>query len=297
MLKPSIPIYGFIFSGILSVIIIKIYLNNNKKKKLIQNEAFEYMLKRKNNFYSFIKKENIVNQNIDPIFYNLKEYNQLQTIENNKIEKEWKRRIMFETTPRGNIIMFYDVFKQGFGYYSDQTGIPYHILNLVAMKYTSIFRCIDFYMDKNSFPDKPESPLIKIYYNEEKEKKNPTPTTSYKINTKDAPFMKPKKEQSEPTKPKHTPTLIENILFKIITTVLVWFYPKKTQFSVVEILKEKSKEIPDEKPKEKTINKFIYYGKIANYSILQKTEIKTKNLKTSYENMFLSYKDYKKQIM
>lgn len=279
--KYKIPIFGLILSGIIIKTTI-VYLNYNKKKKIIKNEAFEYMLKRKNNFFYFIKKENIVNQNIDPIFYNLKEYNQLQTIENNTIEKEWKTRIMFEITPRGNIIMFYDVFKQGFGYYSDQTGIPYHILNLVAMKYTSLFRCIDFYMDKNSFPDKPESPLIKIYYGKDDEKENENPTTSYKINTKNAPFIKAKKEQQEEPKPQ----IIENRFLKIIKIIIGLFQSKKPQ------IEEPS---PKEKPKEKTINKFIYYGKIANYSILQKPEIKTKNLKTNYENMFLSYKDYKQK--
>jgi hypothetical protein len=36
---------------------------------------------------------------------------------NNNLEKKWKSRVLFESTPRGNIIMMYDTYVEAFVYY------------------------------------------------------------------------------------------------------------------------------------------------------------------------------------
>ena len=106
------------------------------------------------------------NQNIDPLFYDRAAYKKLMEEPNNFLEKEWKSRILYENTPQGNIIMYYDVYKEGFVYYSDQTSIPYKLLNIVAMKYTMTYRCIDFYIDEQFIPNNP-SFMIKFMHDEE----------------------------------------------------------------------------------------------------------------------------------
>jgi hypothetical protein len=67
--------------------------------------------------------------------------------ENNPLESRWKKNLLYESTPRGNIFMYYDVYKGGFAYYADQNCIPYSILNAMAMKYVVVYFCRDFFMD------------------------------------------------------------------------------------------------------------------------------------------------------
>jgi hypothetical protein len=86
----------------------------------------------------------------------------------NEPEKQWRRRILIENTPRGNVYMFYDLYKRAFSYYCDQAVMPYHILNAVAMKYVLTYHCLNFFVDssvvgKKTLPEK------------EPEKKRPEP--------------------------------------------------------------------------------------------------------------------------
>jgi hypothetical protein len=87
--------------------------------------------------------------NIEKVFYDSKELAEVLKTENNYVEKSWKTRIMIEYTPRGNVLMYYDAYKQAFAYYSDQTVIPYSVLNAAAMKYVSIYWCRDFFVDES----------------------------------------------------------------------------------------------------------------------------------------------------
>jgi hypothetical protein len=215
-----------------------------------------------------------LNENIDEFFYNKNNLFKMLKNETNLIEKIWKTRILYENTPRGNVIMYYDVYKFGFTYYSDQT-IPYCILNAVAMKYSIIFCCRHFFMDevttieaKNAFFPKLEnneqqenqdlekqqynfvSPLIKIYFEEEKKEE---PTEKTKIDAKEliknAPLAKLKNYK--------------------MTTV------KNSDNTTVAALPVLLK------------NKFIYLGKTMNYFILQK-QIKPQNIGLSKTSEFNS---------
>lgn len=123
-------------------------------------------------FLETFSGESEINRNIsiDESFYSKKKFQQLLIDTDNTIEKQWKTRILYESTPRGNIIMYYDVYKQGFSYYSDVTSIPYSVLNSVAMKYVLIYNCRDFFMDNQITPPDSPSPLIKIHFEEENPK-------------------------------------------------------------------------------------------------------------------------------
>ena len=100
--------------------------------------------------------------NIDPAFYDKTKYAEI-TRDNNHLETIWKTRLIYEPTPRGSLIMFYDVFRQGFAYYCDTNCVPYSVLNAAAMKYVGVFYCRDFFFDEDG-----KSPLYPIYYPEEK---------------------------------------------------------------------------------------------------------------------------------
>jgi hypothetical protein len=102
------------------------------------------------------------NTNIDPAFYDKVQYDEI-TRNNNHLETIWKSRIMYEPTPRGSVVMFYDVYRQGFAYYSDTNSIPYSVLNAAAMKYVGLFLCRDLF-----FENERKSPIYDIYYPEEK---------------------------------------------------------------------------------------------------------------------------------
>lgn len=131
----------------------------------------QYIEKNKKKFLSTFNAEvTNPNSNIEQEFYNKTDYKQICLDESNTLEKNWKRRVLFETTPRGNIIMFYDAFKMGFAYYSDVNNLRYNLLNAVAMKYVVTFCCRDFFMDDQITPKDNPSPLIKIHA-EEQEKK------------------------------------------------------------------------------------------------------------------------------
>lgn len=129
------------------------------------------------------------NNNIHPIFYQQKEYNEVMKIENNNIESLWKTRILMDYNPRGNIIMFYDPYKMGFSYYCDQNVVPYDILNAVAMKYVTMYKCYFFFMDEMLLPEK--NPL-KMHYLENKKEEitNKEPEKKENKSLKNESFVK-----------------------------------------------------------------------------------------------------------
>jgi hypothetical protein len=88
------------------------------------------------------------NEKMDPLFYDKKAYDMYMQEQNTSLEKRWKSNLLLETTSRGNVIMYYDAYKMGFAYFSDQTSISYEVMNACAMKYVETFRCYDFFVDE-----------------------------------------------------------------------------------------------------------------------------------------------------
>lgn len=129
--------------------------------KLVSELCADYIEKEKKKFLATYEtpSSDDANTSIQPIFYDTEAYKNATTTENNELEQYWQRRILFENTPRGNIIMHYDAYKLGFTYYSDIT-IPYSLLNAVAMKYVRIYKCRDFFMDTHITPESSTSPFI-----------------------------------------------------------------------------------------------------------------------------------------
>ena len=227
-----------------------------------------------------------LNSNIDPLFYKKNTYEELLEIENSELEKQWKTRILFENTSRGNIIMFFDIYKLGFSYYSDNT-IQYNILNAVAMKYVRIFNCFDYFMD-TQLNDCSPSPLIIL--------KELIDTTSQ---TKK---MDETTESSEIIKTKNSFKTYKNAFAKL---------KNYSQQPLIQSNNTKKNTI------EKTIitepetftNKFMCLGKIANFNLLKRSVKKNNSLvfskRSQFEDMLskensvqkkcMSYKDYKQK--
>ena len=147
-------------------------------------------------FFGENKSKDKWNENIDVKFYEPNELQELIISENNEFELQWKRRLLQESTPRGNIIMYYDSYKQAFAYVSDQQ-MSYDILNACAMKYVRIFRCLDFFVDLNILPFGYISPFSLLQEEMDKKEKEKIIEKKKGLGVyfdKSAPFIKPKEK-------------------------------------------------------------------------------------------------------
>jgi hypothetical protein len=240
------------------------------------------------------------NVNIDPVFYDRALLKKVWESPHNALEAQWKRRMLFESTPRGNIVMHYDAYREGFVYYSDQSSLPYCILNAVAMKYVLLFRCRDFFIDESiggtnaSYPqdlskgyetieDAVPSPMIRMLREEERAEQD-------------------KKKQSMSHLLKHKDTSSGPSPF-------VQYRSKQPDAGT-----QPTSSVPP--PPSPIKNKFVYLGKLHNWAPLlqsKKTNMtsSTKTV-TQYEDLFselnvdfvpilpskesLNYKSYKHQL-
>lgn len=256
----SIPIFYFIKRRFYSI-----SLKESKNKEISTEEKFiETALIAFNKTYKEQSNVEKYNENVDPIFFSKDEYSRTTQFQGSDLEMSWRRRIFFEFTPRGNVIMFYDLYKQGFSYYSDQY-ISYPLLNAVAMKYVILFRCRDFFIDEHIIPLSSPSRLLAFKkqeesYNLEMNENNKKVT---KIDTKTGPFAKfqsyskPGITSSITNKKKNLPRVDNN--------------KREVNFQIKELFK----------------NKFIHLGKIANLCVLNVIPKKNKmnnNTKSKLEN-------------
>jgi len=212
-----------------------LYVLNIKEEKVltIKDREKVYSENQKDRFNKILSNEKVnYNCNIEKPFYIKDEYDDIMK-EENTLEKKWKTRMLFQTTPQGNIMMYYDAYKLGFAYYSDESVVSYDVLNSCAMKYVEIYRCLDFFMDEYVMKDK-LMPLKDIHFKEEvndnEEKK--------KFSVSNNVFAKLKKNTKE----------------------------KEEKSKQEKSKQEKSKE---ENEPERLMNKFICLGKINNMKLIQ----------------------------
>lgn len=110
----------------------------------------KYIFDKKDNFIKSFENnsinwnENIINGSLD----------------SDDLKLQWKSKMLFESTPRGNILLMYDIDKNAFIYHMDSSSASYSLLNAVAMKFVLTFRCRDFFIDENIIPEGYTSPLI-----------------------------------------------------------------------------------------------------------------------------------------
>ncbi len=214
-------------------------------KPIVIDPVEEYIASRKRKLLSTYESDVNMSANIGTDVYDRKRYNDVMKDVSNDMERLWKTRILYEPTPRGPVIMYYDIYKQGFAYYSDQSGIPYNILNAVAMKYVVTFFCRDLFFDEMTITSERLSTLVKIFNEEEKKEKPKS----------DQPFAKLRNYKMDQPPSNNKTTEVERPQLK---------------------------------------NKFIFLGKIYNFTIVIKTPAinKVPNKPTGFDGMF-SYKDFK----
>lgn len=221
---------------------------------------------------TFQNTDKTFNDSIDSSFYDKNVLSKLLNEPTNDIESQWKRRVLIENTPYGNIIMLYSPYKMGFEYYSDTSSIPYSILNATSMKYCIVFFCRDFFVDNSITPDLHHSKLIPIHYMRDK------PTTNRNNN--------------------------DNILSSKS-------FAKFKNYQNINSLKKTNGivDINDKPHIEAIRNRFIYLGKTCNYSIIPKTQSKSNSMNGFYSKLLdnidnesglqqrtIDYKSFKKSI-
>lgn len=144
----------------------------------------------------FNNDSEFVNGNIHPDLYIFEKFNEI--IKEEQEEKTWKQRVLLQNTPYGNVVMFYDLFRQAFAYFSD-VHINYTTLNYCAMKYVRLFFCRDFFVDTNILPEDHVSPFNVMKKEEEKreKEKQKKKREEKKVNFDSSIFVKAKKKLEE----------------------------------------------------------------------------------------------------
>jgi|GEM_PF-6137966 len=208
------------------------------------------------------------NKNVDALFYDRKAY-EIQMLAANDLETVWRRRVLMESTPRGLVIMYFNAYKRGFTYFADQS-IPYALINAVAMKYVVLYFCRDFFIDEMETMDLILSPLIDLYEKDAFQKKPVGDKKGEKaIDIKSGPFLKSK--------------------HFVQKSQLQASSGGSNMYTNVASTGSASKSEP---MKEYVKNRFVYEGKICNYSLLQKYDI-VKAAKPSKKVSPIKYSDFK----
>lgn len=141
-----------------------------------------------------------------------------------------KHNVLFETTPVGNIIMYYDHTKSSFVYYCDKT-VPYGIINSVGRHYALKFNCEGLFFDEKTPP--PKSSMNETEEKREKEEnKKPITTIIQKPNV----YAKFKSYRSTPMEKSNEHSKTEN----------------KPSIPVIEV------------------NRYTCEGKLSNFNFLQR---------------------------
>jgi len=85
------------------------------------------------------------------VSYENKYYDKFQEMESEDLEedgvKSLKNSVLYEITPKGRIIMYYDFEKESFIYHCDTKDVPYLYLETVARKYALTYHCKKIVVD------------------------------------------------------------------------------------------------------------------------------------------------------
>ena len=140
--------------------------------------------------------------NINETIYDKDTYNEVLKDSNNTLEPYWKSNILMDTLYRDDdvpvlTVMYYDIYKQGFGYIADDNKLSYKALNAMAMKYVKTFHCMDFYFDEKSLTsNNKELPLLKsVFLDDDKKEKTNTNDANETNNDDVFAKLKPKNKK------------------------------------------------------------------------------------------------------
>jgi len=98
-----------------------------------------------------INSDNKEKELTDEEIYINKYYDKFNSLMSHDIEedrvKDLKKSVLFEDTPRGRVILYYDFEKESFVYYCDTKDIPYSFLETATRKYVTINNCKKIMVD------------------------------------------------------------------------------------------------------------------------------------------------------
>ena len=121
------------------------------------NPMTEFINKENARFSSWVGSSPTIDTdtNIDAVFFDdsATGFRDAVSVRDNEIERKWRTRVLWVMTPRGNVAMFYDAFKEAFAYYADTNAMPYPLLNALAMRYVRTFQCLSFFVDEQSIAE------------------------------------------------------------------------------------------------------------------------------------------------
>ena len=172
-----------------------------------------------------------------------------------------KNNILFENTPNGNVLMFYDSNRTSFIYYAD-TAIPYRYLETVARKYVTTYFCLHIYVDMKK---EIEEAAKKIH--DKKEELERIELEKIELEKQERENKEQKDDRKDRTEER------KNVFAKLKNyntgsntvvkgTKLAETNPNRSAVSTVTSTKEYILK--------ENANRFSYEGKIVNYSLLNK---------------------------
>jgi hypothetical protein len=180
---------------------------------------------------------------------------------------------IIEHTPLGNLLMVYDIERETFKYYSDNS-IPYRYLEVTGRKYVKQFSCRPIFVDMEE-----ELKLAEERWEKEQKEKE-----------------EEKRMKEESLKNKKPIQEKKNVFAKFKT------YNKEAGTGHVNIGAPTNNNIPNKKLTEQQenekillkekANRYTYEGKFANFSFIKKIDKKIVNKKLA-----LSFSDFKKLQM
>jgi hypothetical protein len=249
-------------------------------KKIVGNFQLETNTNKETNDVTETKEE----EPPKPIIFEEKYKEEYKKAEDFEVSQErleqLKNSILIESTPLGNVVMYYDSSRETFIYYSDST-IPYRYLEVVARKYVVTNRCKKLYIDmekelkeaQEKLEKKQEERLKLEEENKEKNKKEGSVATSTPV--KKNVFAKLKNyNRDNSLKTAGIPSDNKSVSKKVIPQ------PDNNATSTSEalLLKENA-------------NRYSYEGKVVNFSFLKKVERKAVDKRYG-----MNFADFKKMM-
>ena len=195
---------------------------------------------------------------------------------NQRLDK-LKNCFIMEYTPLGNVLMIYDVERESFKFYSDNT-IPYRYLEVAARKYVKQFGCRPIFVDMEE-----ELKLAEEKWEKESKEKEEKEEEEKRKKDESIKIQKPIEEK-------------KNVFAKFKS------YNKEAGTGHVNTAAPPKNSIPNKKLsvqqenekillKEKA-NRYTYEGKIINFSFIKKIDRKVVDKKLN-----MSFADFKKKLL
>ena len=123
-------------------------------------------------FNLFEDEENIIHDKSVP--YENKYIEEVEKLDTHDLSEEklnnLKHSIVFENTPMGHVVMYYNHPTNSFFYYCDRKDVPYKYLDTVARKYIKMFNCKMIYIHMSDELENSKNKLKEFKELEEKKK-------------------------------------------------------------------------------------------------------------------------------